>query len=249
MSADEPKMAEASLTLRGWELYTKVWHYRRGPAQMPLAYGAFMIRLAMVSVLLLVMVTGCGEVVVFGHVVREAPSKTDASAGAATPEGPSGASVQAALGSRAHVVQAVTLTLSPDAKAGNASIASDALLDAIRTELRSRKLLDEHNPQATGTAEIVIDNATTRPTVNAVVFGYQMMAGTLTGDVRVNGASGEELPTSHIIAETRLSVAADGSDKNPLAPLYRRFAVLTADKLAGVVSKPNEPAADGVHQN
>jgi hypothetical protein len=145
-------------------------------------------------------------------------------------------------------VHAVNLTLSPEAKTGNASLATDALLDAIRAELRSRKLLDEQSSNAGGTAEILIDNATTRPTVNAVVFGYQMMAGTLTGDVRVNGANGEELPTSKIVAESRLTVAADGSDKNSLGPLYRRFAVLTADKLAGVASQPND-ATDGTPRN
>jgi hypothetical protein len=215
-----------------------------------------MIRLSILSVLLLAMLAGCGEVVVFGHVVREAPSKTTAAnpnsatatdSSQATAE--TSASVAAVAPSAgAHVVQAVNLTLSPEAKAGNASIATDALLDAIRTELRSRKLLDEQNSHAAGTAEILIDNATTRPTVNAMVFGYQMMAGTLTGDVRVSGASGEELPSSKIVAESRLTVAADGSDKNPLGPLYRRFAVLTADKLAGVASQPND-TGDGAPQN
>jgi hypothetical protein len=221
------------------------WHYSRRADMARLAHGTFMIRFSILSGLLLAMLAGCGEVVVFGHTVREAPSKTATApvASASPATGQTNSSVAVALPTGAHVVQAVSLTLSPEAaKTGNTSIATDALLAAIQTELRSRNLLDEHNPHAAGTAEILIDNATTRPTVNAVVFGYQVMAGTLEGDVRVSGASGEQLPTAKIVAESRLTVAADGSDKNPLGPLYRRFAVLTADKLAGIESKPDETA-------
>jgi hypothetical protein len=225
--------------------------------------GALVTRFAIVLIPLFAILAGCGEVVVFGHVVREAPSKSETPAPApatvgkstdATPQtsafAPAASSAEAhPVPAGAHLVQAVNLILSPEAQASNSNITADALLDAIRAELRSRKLLDEHNARGAGTAEILIDDASTRPTVNAVVFGYQMMAGTIVGDVRVSGASGEELPSSRIVAESRLTVAADGSDKNPLGPLYRRFARLTADKLAGVTSQPDEPAADGASRN
>src|SRR5262245_7890417 len=99
-----------------------------------------MIRLALSLTLLLAMLAGCGEVVVFGHVVREAPGKTEPVAAAPPPA--------------VHTLHAVNLTVAPEAKSGDPSIAADALLDAIRTELRSRKLLDEQNPNAAGTADI-----------------------------------------------------------------------------------------------
>jgi hypothetical protein len=45
------------------------------------------------------------------------------------------------------------------------------------------------------------------------------------------------------VAESRLTVAADGQDKNALGPLYRRFATLTADELTGIAAKPSQEAA------
>ena len=78
--------------------------------------------------------------------------------------------------------------------------------------------------------------------MNAVIFGYQPMAGTLTGELHVSSAGGEEPPTSRIVAESRWSIAADGQDKDALGPLYRRFAVLTADELAGIAANANKDA-------
>jgi len=71
------------------------------------------------------------------------------------------------------------------------------------------------------------------------------MAGTLSGAIRIHRSNGDELLEHQLVAESRLSIAADGSDKNPLAPLYKRFAVLAADRLAGVESKPVTISADG----
>ena len=104
-----------------------------------------------------------------------------------------------------------------------------------------RKLLDEQDPHASGTAEVIVDRLGTRPTTNAIVFGYKMLAGTLEGDIRVTGLEGGESTGSRIVAESKLTVAASGDDKNPLGPLYRRFAVLAADRLAGVTSQPQDP--------
>lgn len=203
-----------------------------------------MIRLLTALFVSLAMLTGCGEVVVFGHVVRENPPNTEGASSkpAAAPNptvAASATSAPATDGSSAVLLRAVHVTLLPESQAGDSSVDAPALLDAIRTELRSRKLLDEQNP-AGGTAEVLIESATTRPTVNAVLFGYQPMAGTLIGELRLNSASGEERPASRIVAETRFTIAADSPDKNPLAPLYRRFAVLAADQLTGVASTPNK---------
>lgn len=235
-----------------------------------------MLRLSLLSMFLLTMLAGCGEVIVFGHVVREgspssksapeaAPAtpaaqtapETAAVTSAAQPAAPAAptqtsAALIAKAPATAHVVKAVNLTLTPEAAgkvAGDSRFATAALLEAIRAELRSRKLLDEQDAHASGTAEVLIDEVGMRPTVNAVVFGYQMMAGTLSGDLRLADAGGNALPDSRIVAESRLTIAADGTDKNPLGPLYHRFAVLTGDRLAGVPSKPNEVAADNMPRN
>ena len=279
-----------------------------------------MTRVLTASILVLAL-TGCGEVVVFGHVVRENPAKTEAAASkpatepaaptpaaevaaptsvaaspkpateaappkaatetalppatetalppandvalpaateaaltpatevaappaaaAAAPSVAAASSTQAAQQSSTaaardlstpHLLHAVNVTLSPASQASTASIDAAALLDAIRAELRSRALLDEQNPSADRTAEILVEGATTRRTVNAVVFGRQPMAGTLTGELHVSSASGDSR-TSRIVAESRYSVTDDGQDKNALGPLYRRFAVLTADELTGI---------------
>jgi hypothetical protein len=205
--------------------------------------------------ILSVALAGCGEVVVFGHVVRENPSKAEAAPSEPTtaalapkPETATGSthatrqnSAAASAGLPAPpLLHAVNVTLSAPGQTGDASVDAAALLDAIRTELRSRNLLDEQNPSADRTAEVRIESATTHPTVNAVIFGRQPMAGTLIGELQVSSASGDELPASRIVAESRWSIADDDQDKNALGPLYSRFAVLTADELSGSAANPNE---------
>jgi hypothetical protein len=235
-----------------------------------------MRKLAVLPVLVATMLAGCGQVILFGHVVGEHPqpapkpeattatgagatSATPASAAASGAQGAASATPGAAAGSSApeappssaspevpHVVKSVNITITPEAAAkvaGDASrFTADALLDAITAELKSRKLLDDQNPQASGTAEIVVDDLATRPTSNVILFGYKMLAGTLEGDIRVTGATGSDATGSRIVAQSKLTLAASGDDKNPLGPLYRRFAVLAADRLAGVDSKPEDPA-------
>jgi len=204
-----------------------------------------MVKLLASLIFSLATLTGCGEVVVFGHVVRENPDKAETAAsspatGTDSTHDARETSAPAADGLSVALLHAVNVTVAPASQASDASVDAAALLDAIRTELRSRNLLDEQNPRADGTADVLIESAATHPTVNAVIFGYQPMAGTLTGQLRVSNASGEARPTSRIVAESRFNVAADSKDKNPLGPLYRRFAVLTADELAGVASSPNK---------
>ena len=259
------------------------------------------------ALVLCLAVTGCGEVVVFGHVVRENPSKAEAAAQppateaaapaaatsdlaaaqtapaaassstvpepaarepavasaaatpAATSTGPESATATPATGlgsthataaistaaepqsaanaarSSGHLLRAVNVTLSAESVASGSGVDTAALLDAIRAELRSRKLLDEQSTSGDGTAEVLIEGATTHRTVNAVVFGIQPMAGTLEGELHVSSARGEH-PAVKIVAESRFSLAADGENKNALGPLYRRFAVLTADEIAGMAA-------------
>jgi hypothetical protein len=251
-----------------------------------------MARLLILSTLMVALLAGCGQMIVFGHVVREGSgtiepqpaSPAPASAAATTvPAAPATASTSpgratsvasasaapgqattassatpaeaaaragtpaAAASSSAHAVKAVNLVITPEAAAratGDASrFTADALLDAIKAELRSRKLLDEHDPHAAGTAEVVVDGLGTRPTSNAILFGYKMLAGTLEGDIRVKAVDGTESTGSRIVALSKLTLAAEGDDKNPLGPLYKRFAVLAADRLAGLESRSPDSAS------
>jgi hypothetical protein len=214
--------------------------------------------------LVTLILTGCGQVILFGHVVGDHKASAElpsSQSGAATPEpqsataptpttdATSASPAIAPLPSNApppvpHVIKAVNITITPEASAkvaGDASrFSADALLDVIKTELKSRKLLDPQDPHAAGTAEVVVDRLDTRPTTNAIVFGYKMLAGTLEGDVRVTGLEGGESTGSRIVAESKLTVSVSGDDKNPLGPLYRRFAVLVADRLAGVSSESQD---------
>jgi len=70
-----------------------------------------------------------------------------------------------------------------------------------------------------------------------------MLAGTLEGDIRVTGAKDDASTGSRIVAQSKLTLAASGDDKNPLGPLYHRFAVLAADRLAGVESQPQDSSS------
>jgi hypothetical protein len=208
-----------------------------------------MVRLTILAVGMVALLAGCGQVIVFGHVVGERPesvAKPEATTTTATTATTSTTAPAPAKGPAAspHVVKSVNIIVTPEARSkvtGDASrFTADALLDAVTTELKSRKLLDEQNPAASGTAEIVVDDLATRPTTNAILFGYKMLAGTLEGDIRVTGSSDTDSTGTRIVAQSKLTLAVSGDDKNPLGPLYRRFAVLAADRLAGVTSEPQE---------
>ena len=108
--------------------------------------------------------------------------------------------------STVRVVTAVSVSLALAAAAkvaGDSTFGADALAAAIKSELRARKLLNEKDPRASGTAQVTIEDLNSHPTSNAVLFGYQMMAGPLTGDVHVDGASGNDSPHFRIVAASR----------------------------------------------
>jgi hypothetical protein len=145
-------------------------------------------------------------------------------------------------------VKAVTLVLTPTV---TAKVANDprfkegALLDAVEAEFHSRKLLNEKDPGASGTIEVSIGDFATRSTTNAVVLGYNLATGTLAGDVTIRGANGQELRSFQVRARTRLASAASassntgGENASPLGSLYRKFADMAADGVAGTTPKPN----------
>lgn len=276
-----------------------------------------MRRLTILVLMAPALLAGCGEVVMFGHVVRDKPAppevKSEATptapgappatttvapppaatpavataATAATPSvpatptiasptglGPPAAAVAAPAtapgpaatavaapppnpaaikpismqSSAAVMVRAVDVSLTSAVASKVARVenfGTDALTAEIKSELRARKLLDEQNPRAHGTAEVIIDDLQSRPTSNAVVFGYQMMAATLTGEVRINAADGSSPRTFRIAVSSRWNASVDGTDKNPLKPLYRRFAVQTGDRMAGISIKDDSSPDPG----
>lgn len=208
-----------------------------------------MSTLRLMLLLALGSLTGCGEVVVFGHTVREGhASSVSSTAPASTVPAPVSqadskpvAQLSVVSSSQALKIKSVTLALSSPAEheaATDSRFKRDALLDAIKDELRSRKVFDEADSSAT-VVEVSIDDFAVQPTTNAIVFGRIFSNGALVGMVRSRDAQGTALQNFKIDAQARLAIDANGEDPNPLAPLYRRFAVLMADSVTGTVSKPN----------
>ncbi len=97
-----------------------------------------------------------------------------------------------------HVVKSVNIVVTPEAsREGHRRRKplhrqTPARRDQNRTEIpQAARRAEARN--ASGTAEIVVDDLATRPTTNAILFGYKMLAGTLEGDIRVTGASRHRL--------------------------------------------------------
>jgi hypothetical protein len=152
---------------------------------------------------------------------------------------PSGASPETLL------LKAVTVTFTPTAQqkiAAEPQFKQTKLLTAIESELRAHKLLDASDPRASGSLAISIDDFADKPTSNAVVFGYILGTGTLTGNMELHAtAGGQELKDSRITAESRLAKSASDGQANPFAPLYHRFAAATVNSLTGKPTQPDEP--------
>lgn len=214
-----------------------------------------MQRFLLLSLLTCGVISGCGrQVIVFGHTVAEGrePSQGKPVAEnnpAARSEPPAIATAQAPSKPAVLRVNSVTVELTSPVttKAENdPRFKPEALLEAVQGELRSRELFDPQDPRTSGTAEVLIDDFGVRPTSNVVLFGYIPSAGTLSGSIRVRDARGNELQNFRIVAETRLRIAASGDDGNPLELLYRRFANLAADSLAGTPSKSDDTSGNVV---
>jgi hypothetical protein len=212
-----------------------------------------MFRLQTVLLLTMALLAGCGEVVVFGHKIRAAPTApeeksapTSASSTASASPTPVTPKSGAPLSPQALAVNAVTLVLTPqlaEKVAKDPNFNATALLDAIKRELQARRVLDETNSHANGIAEITVDDFALHPKSNAILFGYIINSGMLNGDIRLRDSDGKELKGFRIDAEAQVSIAANGDSTNPLKGLYHRFAVILGDHLTGTVSAP-EPGAD-----
>jgi hypothetical protein len=137
------------------------------------------------------------------------------------------------------MVGAVAISFTSQAKekiAAEPRFKEGSLLAEVEGELRARKLLDG-NSRAGPMVEISIDDFTTRSATNAVLFGYHLGDGSLAADITVRDSGGKEVRDFRIKANSRLATPASGEDANPLGSLYRRFAILVADNLAGSPSR------------
>jgi len=203
----------------------------------------------------LMSLSGCAGWVVFGHTVQgpqpattvPPPPTTQVPTTQPTPaQAPVATQPVAAPSASADtpMLKAVTLTFTPAARqkiAAEPQFQQATLLTAIESELRAHKLLDANDPHARGTAEISIDDFATRSTSNAVVFGYILGTGTLSGNVAVHAVAGNALRDARITAQSHLAKPVSDDQGNPFGPLYHRFAAATVDSLTGATSTQPEP--------
>jgi hypothetical protein len=196
----------------------------------------------MVLIFLAGLISGCGQVVVFGHTIGEKTASevnTNSTAASQDATAPSGHAPKDKTLS-IPLIRSVTLVLTPQV-AGQVTNDSrfdrDALLTAISSELKSRKLLDETNSHAS-TAEVSIEEYAMRPTSNVILFGNIISAGTLNGSIQLRDELGRDFPLRHIEADSQVSIPASGQTINPLGRLYRQFAIVTANVLDSTPPQP-----------
>jgi hypothetical protein len=217
----------------------------------------------------LMTLSGCAGWVVFGHTIEGKPPVVAPAASpspaatqpppeselhpAAEPPHPSATAsalraAQPALTSPvspdAPLLKAVTVTFTPAAQqkiAAEPQFQQAMLLTTIENDLRAHNLLAANDPHARGTLAISIEDFATHPTSNAVVFGYVLGTGTLTANMEMRAAAGEDPKDTRVTAESHVAKSVNGGQANPFEPLYRRFAAATVNSLTGTTAQPNEP--------
>jgi hypothetical protein len=232
----------------------------------------------------LLMLSACGRVIVFGHTVGQkepagdavpsvppAPPQTPSApqtvppdtsppqeqSAAQTPpvppplESPAAASTAPASSPipQKNQIGAVSISFTPEAEAQVAAEPAfnrDALLAAIRADLRAHQLLGEASDvRTTRAVGITVQGFVARPASNAVVLGFVIVNASLSGQVQVSDVGGQSLGTLDIKAERRLSAHTEGKQAPPLGPLYQRFADAIVSQLTGTPIKPtDEPKAE-----
>jgi len=196
----------------------------------------------------LMTLSGCAGWVVFGHTIEGKPPAAAPATAVALPAAQPNPAAQPAPISPASpdapLLKAVTVTFTPAALqkiAAEPQFQQSTLLLAIETELRAHQILAVNDPHARGTLEISIDDFATRPTSNAVVFGYILGTDTLTANMAMRAATGKEPKDTRITAESHMAKSVSGGQANPFEPLYRRFAAATVNSLTGTTAQANDP--------
>jgi hypothetical protein len=200
----------------------------------------------------LAMLSGCAGSVIFGHTIGERPTPAPPVAQPAPLAPPAALTTQAAavaVAARVRSVSSVAIAVTAAAQpaiAAEARFTRESLLSAVEQELRARGLLDPGAAGGARTLSISIEEFSVRASTNAVILGYSLEAGTLSASLAVRGADQREDRDFRVQAGSRLASRADAGDKDPLRPLFHRFAVLAADALSGVQSKADVAGADAM---
>jgi hypothetical protein len=185
-------------------------------------------------ILVLGLLDACTRVTVLGHIVKD-DSATRAEAA------PASVSVPAAGQPAQAQINRLSLEFTPEARqqvAADERFNAEALREAVAGELRSRRLLELKTTGAARIAEIHVQEFALRATSNVVLFGHLPSAGLIDATVRIREAASGEAREFRVRAEIPLSIARDGSDRNPLKNLYSGFARQLVDELTGEGSSP-----------
>jgi Domain of unknown function (DUF4410) len=162
--------------------------------------------------------------------------------GVALLSGCSSGVVRPTTAGRGHLVSSdvvaskVTLSFTPEAQkelSDNLKFNQNTLLDTIKRALQARKLLDESNPKATQSIEILLTDIRVRSSFNAFMFGFMAGADRVKGDVTLRDVSGTELDHFSVYADYALGGLAGAQDEARMGWLYEKFAQLTVQNLTG----------------
>lgn len=118
----------------------------------------------------------------------------------------------------------VTALLSKDHR-----LSTKDLLDALKSELQTRKLLDPDSSSVT--LVVYIDHYELRANTNFVIFDSTPHTGTLAGNLLLRDSQDNDTPLSHIETYSRIAVPESGETPELLQPLYKQFAVTVANAL------------------
>ena len=144
---------------------------------------------------------------------------------------------EAVLNSSGDIVKKINVSFTPGAQkiADNLKVDQNALLDSVRQALRARNLLNENDPHATSTIDIVITNIRVRSNLNAQLFGFMAGADKLNGDVTLHDDKGRDLNHFSVYANYAPVVLGEYAEVEArMGWLYERFAELTVQNLGGV---------------
>lgn len=135
------------------------------------------------------------------------------------------------------VVKKVNVSFMPGAQkiANHLTPDQNRLLDTVRLALRARNLLDENDPHATRTVDIVITQIRVRSNLNAQLWGFMAGADKLNGDVTLHDDKGRDLNHFSVYANYAPAVIGEYADvETRMGWLYEKFAELTVQNLEGV---------------
>jgi hypothetical protein len=131
---------------------------------------------------------------------------------------------------------AVSVSLSPEAQkllADNLKFNQDQLLATVKRALDANNLLAKDGGTAGPRVEILVKDIRVRSTFTAIMFGIMAGTDSLSGDVIVRDAYGQELQRFNVSAAYGLGGLAGGQDDARMSWMYEKFAEHTLNELTG----------------